>query len=452
MKDLTQGSVSGHLLQMAAFLAAGMIVQTLYLLVDLYFVAGLGKEAIAGVSAARNAMFIVFALTQVLGVGTVTLISHAAGRKDQADANLVFNQSVLLSAICTVLVLLVGYAASDSYVRMISADATTAAAGTTFLHWYLPGLALQFAMVAVGSALRGTGIVKPTMLVQSLTVMLNIVLAPVLIAGWGTGRPLGVLGAALASSLSIGVGVLFLILYFTRLEKYVSFNPAQWGPHFATCRRMVNIGLPAGGEFMLMFVIVAVIYGAIRQFGAQAQAGVGIGLSVSQSIFLPAMAVAFAVSPIAGQNFGAKLGDRVRATFRSAALIGTIIMAGLTLLCQLRPDLLIRGFSSDPRVIDVGATYLRITSWNYVGNGIIFTCSGMFQALGNTWPALVSSAGRILTFVLPALWLANQPWVKIEHFWYLSVATITLQAILSFLLLRDQMRRRLAFAAPGSAA
>ena len=446
MQDLTQGSIGRHLVQMAAFIAAGMLVQTLYILIDLYFVSGLGKEAIAGVGAAGNAMFIVLALTQVLAVGTVTLISHAAGRKDQPDANLAFNQSMLLSALVGICVLVAGYALANAYVASISADAATTAAGETYLRWYLPGLALQFAMVGMGSALRGTGIVKPTMLVQSLTVIVNIILAPILIAGWGTGHPLGVLGAGLASSLSITVGVVVLIGYFARLEHYVAFKASEWRPNFAIWRRLLNIGLPAGGEFLLMFLIMTVIYASVRQFGADAQAGVGIGLRVAQSIFLPAMAVAFAVSPIAGQNFGARHADRVHETFRSALLIGTIIMVALTALCQLSPGALIRPFSRDPAVIAVGAQYLHIVSWNFVCNGIIFTCSGLFQGLGNTWPALLSSGLRILTFVVPVIWLAQQPWVRIEQFWYVSVASITLQAVTSWLLVRGEMRRRLVFA------
>lgn len=439
-------------MQMAAFIAAGMLVQTLYILIDLYFVSRIGKEALAGVGAAGNAMFIVLALTQVLSIGTVTLIAQAVGRKDQADANLVFNQSMLLSAICGVVVLAGGYLLTNSYLSSISADAATTAAGETFLHWYLPGLALQFAIVGMGSALRGTGIVKPTMIVQSLTVMLNIVLAPILIAGWGTGHPLGVMGTALASTISIAVGVLILIVYFARLEHYVAFNASQWSPHPATWKRLLNIGLPAGGEFVLMFIIITVIYGAVRQFGAEAQAGVTIGFRAIQSIFLPAMAVAFAVSPIAGQNFGAKLAGRVRETFRSALLMGTVVMAALTLLCQLSPQFLVRLFSTDPAVVAVGAVYLQIASFNFVCNGVIFTCSALFQGLGNTWPALMSSGMRILTFVVPALWLARQPWIKIEDFWYLSVTSITLQAIVSYLLLRREMRRRLSFPPVAAAA
>src|SRR5713226_3889711 len=99
MKDLTQGSVTRHLLHMSAFLAGSMVVQTLYLLADLYWVGRLGKEAIAAVGVAGNITMIVLALTQMLGVGTTTLISQAAGRKDQTQAELVFNQSFVMSLI-----------------------------------------------------------------------------------------------------------------------------------------------------------------------------------------------------------------------------------------------------------------------------------------------------------------------------------------------------------------
>lgn len=100
MQDLTQGSIPRHVLTMAAPIAAGMLLQTLYYVVDLWFVAQLGDAPIAGVSATSPVMFVVFALTQILGVGTVALMSHAVGRKDRADANHVFNQSVALAAPC----------------------------------------------------------------------------------------------------------------------------------------------------------------------------------------------------------------------------------------------------------------------------------------------------------------------------------------------------------------
>ena len=443
MKDLTQGPIHRHILTMAMPMAIGMLVQTLYYLVDLYFVSKIGDAAIAGVGAAGTVTFIVLGLTQMLGVGTVALIAHAVGRKDQPDANLIFNQSLILSAACALLTLVAGYGITGAYMRSIGADPQTTANGIAYLYWYTPGLALQFAAVAMGSALRGTGIVKPTMIVQMLTVLLNIILAPILIAGWGTGHPLGVAGAGLASSLSIAAGVVLLAFYFTRLEKYVSFHGEQWRPRFDTWKRMLKIGFPAGAEFMLMFVFLGVIYGIIRDFGTAAQAGFSVGSRAMQAIFLPAMAIAFATAPIAGQNFGAKQPARVRETFVAAALMSSALMLLLTLMCQWRPEWFIRFFTTDAAVIAAGALYLRIISWNFVASGLVFTCSGMFQAMGNTWPSLISTGSRLLTFILPAIWLSRQPNFRIEQVWHLSVITVALQAITSLVLVRMQLRSRL---------
>jgi len=447
MKDLTQGSITRLLIGLAVPIAIGMLFQTLYFLVDLYFVSRLGDAAIAGVSSAGTAGFVILALTQMLGVGTVALVAQAAGAKDQAQANLVFNQSVLLSALCGAATLIAGILVTGPYLRAVSADEATARAGIAYLYAYTPGLALQFAVVALGSALRGTGIVRPTMLVQMLTVVVNIVLAPVLIAGWGTQRPLGTAGAGLASSLAIGVGVLLLWIYFVRLEHYVGLSSKLWRPQWATIRRILNIGLPAGGEFFMMFVILGVIYWVIRGFGPAAQAGFGIGGRMMQALFLPVMALAFGATPLAGQNFGARHYERVRATFWHAAILSSVLMLGLTLVCQLRPQLFIQGFSRQPDVVAVGAEYLRIISWNFVATGLIFTCSGLFQALGNTWPSLLSSASRLLTFALPAFWLSTRPGFTLTQVWHLSVATVALQALTSLWLLRREFRRKLRSAA-----
>ncbi|HUO78834.1 MAG TPA: MATE family efflux transporter [Steroidobacteraceae bacterium] len=447
MKDLTQGPISGHLIAMAIPMAIGMLVQTAYLMIDLYFVARIGPAAIAGVSTAGTVMFAIMALTQMLGVGTVALIAHAVGARDQPRANLIFNQSLVLAAACAAISLLAGYGLVTPYLHTLAADAATVAAGTSYLVWFMPGLSLQFALIAMSSALRGTGIVQPTMVVQLVTVLLNCVLAPVLIGGIGTGRPLGVAGAGLASTLSVVAGVAILTLYFVRLEKYVAFHREQWRPRLATWLEILNIGLPAGGEFALMFVYMSVILYAIAPFGAAAQAGFGIGTRIMQAVFLPVMAISFAVAPVAGQNFGARNAERVRRTFRDAAGMGAALMLLVAVGCWLAAPTLVGLFGREPAVLEVGATFLRFVCWNFVVSGLIFTCSGLFQALGNTWPAVLSSATRLVTFALPVLWLAHRPGFRLESVWYLSVATVWLQALLSTWLVRRQMERRLKFAA-----
>ena len=448
MKDLTEKSVGGHILQMAVPIAAGMFFQTAYFLIDLYFVAHLGDAALAGVGAAGNVSFLVFSLTQVLGVGTVALISHAVGRKDRDDATLVFNQSLVLSATCAAITVAFGYSLASPYMHTLGSDAATAAAGIRYLYWFLPSLALQFALVVMGSALRGTGIVQPTIIVQVLTVILNAVLAPILIAGWLTGYPLGVAGAGLASSLAVAVGVALLAVYFHRLEKYVAFDRTAWRPQLATWGRLLRIGLPAGGEFALMFVFMAVMYWLIRRFGQDTQAGYGVGMRIMQSMFLPAMAVSFATAPIVGQNYAAGKYERVREAFRLATYAGVVIMILLTALCQWRSAWVVHAFTTEPTAMAVGADFLRVVSWNFVASGFVFTCSALFQGLGNTVPSVVSSAARILSFLGLAFWLIARPQFQLVQLWYVSVASMTLQALVSGWLVRQQFRSRLRMHAP----
>jgi putative MATE family efflux protein len=345
----------------------------------------------------------------------------------------------VLSVICAVITLLLGYAFSKPYLALITADDASLSEGLIFLFWFLPGMALQFPMMAMSSSLRATGIVKPAMMIQVLTLLLNIILAPMLIAGWGPGPTLGVLGAGLASSISITVGIVLLTLYFFKLEQYVSFERSLWRPRFDIWRKIFDIGLPAGGEMAILFLYFSIVYWLIQDFGSPAQAGFSIGGRIMQSIFMPAMAIAFAIGPIIGQNFGACLGDRVRHTFNKGILLSTIIMVLITAILQLRPELLVTFFTDDEEVLAVGATFLKLISLNFIAQGIVFTCSGVFQGLGNTRPALLSSVVRLGIFIPIAVYLKYQPGFTIEQVWYVSIFSVTVQGIVSYILVRKEL-------------
>jgi Na+-driven multidrug efflux pump len=206
---------------------------------------------------------------------------------------------------------------------------------------------------------------------------------------------------------------------------------------------MLGIGLPAGGEFLLMSVYATVIYAVIRTFGAETQAGFSVGMRVLQTGFMPGLAVAFSISPIAAQNFGAGNFQRVRDTLRAGLIWVSAIMIGFMLVCHNIPGALIAPFSTDAKVVAVGAEMLGILSFNFLASGVILAASGMFQALGNTVPSLLASATRIALFAIPAFWLARMPGFQLAQLWWLSVASVILQMIAALLLLRREFKRRL---------
>jgi putative MATE family efflux protein len=448
MQDLTTGSLSRHLLKTTSFMLVSMVFQTLYILIDLYWVGRLGTDAVAAVAVSGNLMFVVLGATQMLGVGTTALVAHAVGRKDRDRAVLIFNQSQALATVVGLFFFGATMALRTEYATRLSADAETAALAADYLLWFIPAMALQFGLVAMSAALRGTGNFKPGMVVQTATVILNIVLAPILIFGWGTGAAFGVAGAAIATFIAIVAGTIWLALYFVPADAYLKFHVAQLTPRFGLWQDMLKIGLPAGAEFALMAVYLVIVYAVSRPFGAAAQAGFGIGMRIIQACFLPVVALGFAVAPVAGQNFGAGRAERVRATFYVAAGMAASAMIVFAVAVHVAGSAMVRFFSSDPAVIAVGDEYLRIVSWSFAASGIIFVSSSMFQAMGNTMPSLISSFTRVVVVSIPVLLLSQTPGFQLWWVWYVSVSTVVLQLALNLLLLRREFRVRLAFPGP----
>jgi Na+-driven multidrug efflux pump len=235
----------------------------------------------------------------------------------------------------------------------------------------------------------------------------------------------------------------WLAVYFLANKSVLRFILHEWKPRFALWRRMLAIGLPAGFEFVMTAVYLIIVYTITRPFGAAAQAGFGIGMRVIQAGFMPVVALGFSVAPVAGQNFGARLPERVKATFKDAALMAGVVMLLFAIVCHIVPRQLVGIFSDDPAVLDVGAEYLRIISYNYIAAGLIFVASSMFQAMGNTMPSLISSAARISLVALALAFLSRLPDFQLVWIWYVSVAATLVQLALSMLLLRHEFGRKL---------
>ena len=444
MQDLTTGSLTGHLLKTTSFMLVSMVFQALYVLVDLFWVGRLGTDAVAAVGISANLSFVVLAISQMLGVGTTTVVSHAAGRKEHVQATYLFNQSQVLSMGAGVIFLAVAMPFRTSYAAALSADATMQRLTEEYLLWFIPAMALQFAIVAMGAALRGTGNFKPGMIVQTASVFVNIVLAPLLIFGWGPFPAMGISGAAVATFVAVVVGVIWISFYFVDRDAYLRFHCSDWKPEFRVWGQMLKIGLPAGVEFGLMGVYMVVVYAISRRFGAAAQAGFGVGFRLVQSVFLPIVALGFAVAPVAGQNFGAKQGDRVRAVFKTAASIAAAFMLPAGIGVYLAAPQLIGIFSSDPEVLQVGVDYLHIVTLNFVASGITFVSASMFQGMGNTLPSLATSFLRIIVGIAPAVVLSGRPEFALTWIWWFTVVSTTLQMALNLVLLQREFRIKLA--------
>lgn len=441
--DLTVGPVRQHLVRMGLFMLVAMLVQTAYSIIDIYWVSRLGREAVAAVAIGTNLMMAVLALTQVLSVGTVSQVSRAAGARDKALVATLFNQSQMFGAVLGLVFAGAAWLIRIPYCSRQAGDPVTAQLAADFLLWFVPALFLQFPMMGLGAALRGVGDMRTVAVTQAGTIGLNIVLAPFLIFGWGTGHAYGVAGAAMATLLSMLIGVTAMLVVVYRRGTYFDTARGSWAPQLPIWGRILKTGLPSGMEFGVMALYFGFILAVIRPFGAGAQAAFGIGMRVMQIGMLPAIALAFAGSAVAGQNYGAKLPARVRECHRASTIIAVTTCTVLMLPMLLFPTQIMRLFSDDPSVLDYGTDFLRMLPWNLVASAFIFPCFSIFNGFGNTVPSLIASASRIGFIIVAVSWLATLPDFRIHEVWQLSIVGTILQAVLNLWFVRRAFRKHL---------
>ncbi|AOT09293.1 MATE family efflux transporter [Pseudoalteromonas luteoviolacea] len=443
MNDLTQGAIGKHLVSMSLPIMIGMLVHTCNFLVELYFVGQLGSAALAGVSSVGVLVFFVMALTQIQNIGIGTLVSHAVGRKDVKQANLLFHQGLFTAFASVVVLALIAVSVGPLYFTLIAPNTETLIASLSYFYWFLPALMCQFPITVIVATLRGAGVVKQPMMISIMAVLINMLLSPVLITGVGLGIPLGLIGAALASSIAMLFSGLVLCWYFSRRQDYFYFSFIECCPKVDVIRQIVRVGIPAGGELLLTFVYMSVTYWALRNFDPSAQAGFGVGVRVMQALFLPAMAVTLAGPAIAGQNFASGHTQRVYNTYRQMAWMTFSLMLVLSAVCFVNAETLTASFSDSKEVIAVATVFLSFVCFNFIPAGYVLVVSAMFKALGNVWPAFFSTAIRLCLFSIPVISLSTQSTVHIETIWLISAGSVYAQAAISFILIRREFAQKL---------
>ena len=221
--------------------------------------------------------------------------------------SLIFNQSQVLSLVVGVLFLVVAMAIRVPYANLLAADAVTAKLAADYLLWFVPAMALQFGLIAmgVGPARHRQLQARDDRADRDRDPQHRARAGVHLRMGHGRAR-MGVAGAALATLIAIVIGVVWMTTYFLSAQVVSALLGGDWSPRPKLWADMLKIGLPAGAEFALMAVYLMLVYVVSRPFGAAAQAGFGIGMRILQACFLPVVALGFAVGPVAGQNFGAR--------------------------------------------------------------------------------------------------------------------------------------------------
>lgn len=438
--DLTEGPILKTLIRLAVPVTIAMVMFTVYLMVDLYFVGRLGPDAVAALSIAGNAFFIHLGFSTVLGTGGMALIAQAFGRKDYEYAATVFKQSILLALIVGVIEAATGLMIAPAYIKYFGGSGKSLEWGIQYFQIFVISFLFMILLYTIGNCYRGMGNTKTPMIIMLQANLLNILLDPILIFGWLGLPALGVRGAALASVIS-QIYALAIYGYFIFIKGSHIDLKGKWQLRFSIIRKCLFIGIPSGMNHFLLAANLLITFRVISVYGTAALASIGIGFRILQAIYIPVIAVASAMAAIVGQNFGANKYDRISGTFARAWMVSIMFMLFWTAICQAFPAYLIGIFSNDPAVIRFGIGYLKVFSLGFVMVGTIMVFNAVFQGLGKTYPSLIGAvldnslfAGLVFTLPMYFSW-------GIQSIWWIKLTTVIIEMALVAVWLKGELQR-----------
>lgn len=403
--DMTSGSVQRKLLLLAWPVMLAHLLQTLYNLVDAFWLGKLGRQALTAPTITMHVVFIGFALAMGLGAAGTTLVSQykGAGREDRAAS--VGGQLLTLLVGIGLVLGVAGFFLTPHILRMLQTPPDAWSMTYSYMRWIWSGIPLLFAFTVYQGVSTGLGDTMGPMQVTLVSVVLNLILDPLMIFGIGPFPAMGVAGAAIATVFSRGVAAVIGIARLIRGRNGFRIGISHMKPERSTVGKILRIGLPVGLGQMGTSLGFTVMIGIVNSFGSAVTAAFGVGNRIIHMAMVPAMGLSQANATAVGQNLGA--GDQARAekSVHSALIIIGAILLPVTASMFFFGGDISRAFVDDPTVVELGRTMFRITTPSVFVFGFLMVILGSFQGAGHTMPVMVLNMTRLWGLRVPGAYL-----------------------------------------------
>ena len=380
--DLTTGSMASHFRALAIPAAFGMLFATLYNVVDVYWAGRLSTDAQAGLAIGFQAFFILMAVGFGLSSALSALVSNAKGSKDAEQTQTFIAQGLIYGVIATVVLMIVGWFLGPILITLVSEPGAYRDAALGYFHWLIFALPGFFLAYGGNGILQAHGDSRSMQRALTVAFFVNIGLNPLLMFGidgvWGG---MGFNGIAVATIVSQTAVMVFIVSRILKLDAMQSVTRASFRPIHDIFAQITTQLIPASSAMMVMFVSGFVVQFALKEFGGAAVAAYGVALRIEQILLLPVLGMTGALLPIAGQNFGAKDFDRVRAALRFCWMTGFAMAVVATPVLLFAGGWAISLFSDDPEVIRIGSSYLRVDAFLFPIYMMLFSINSLLQAL-----------------------------------------------------------------------
>jgi len=414
---------------MAMPIIAGMMVQTLFNVVDIMFIGWLGSDEVTAVAFVSPLFFIIIGLGVGIGTGTTATIAQYIGQKDKQNAEKTASQTILIGFLSTIFLTALGVIYGEVLLSILGAEGEILSIAYSYLRILTFGLGLVIFSMFFRAILAGEGETKIPMIIGLIGTILNLILDPILIFTFDY----GVRGAAFATIISqVAMIVSYLFIIFVKKSTYISFNIRNLSLDNYIISKIFQIGIPSSLSMLIISFGQVVMNKILVNYSTEAVAAYQIVFRLDMLLFMPILGIAISLTTIVGMFYGAKEYKKLLSVVNYGINRAVIITTISVILFFILAKNILPIFSSNLMVVDIGVTYLKVIILAYPAVGISVICSRVCQALGQGVPLLITTTTRVLILTAPLSYYFYYIGKPLEWVWYSQVFAILIAAIISY--------------------
>jgi len=435
-QDFTEGSIGRAVMLLAIPMVLEMAMESLFAVVDVFFVAKLGADAVAAVGLTESLITVIYAIAIGISMSTTAMVARRIGEKDAAGASVAAVQAIGLGILVSAPFSLLGIFLAPKLLELLGASPGVVNIGSGFTMHLLAGNAIIQLIFIINAVFRGTGDAVYAMRALWIANFFDIILDPCLIFGWGPFPEMGVTGGAVATNIGRGIGVLYQLSVLWRGKSRIKINREQLRLNFEVMLRLLRVSIGGILQFLVATASWLLLVRIVAIFGSAALAGYTIALRIIVFAILPSWGLGGAAATLVGQNLGAQKPERAERSVWICGFVNMVFLGVVTVIFVVFAKPLVMLFTQDPAVIPFGVDCLR-----YVSYGYIFYAYGMvivqaFNGAGDTMTPTIINLFCYWLFQIPlayalAMFLGmNAPGVFLAI--TISESTIAVVSVLVF--------------------
>jgi len=403
-QDFTEGSINRAIVLLAVPMVLEMIMESLFGIVDVFWVAHLGADAITTVGLTETCLTVVFVIALGLSMGATAMVARRIGEKDEAAAGLVAVQAIVVGLVVSAITAAVGYFYAADLLRLMGATENVVKLGTGYTRMIFGGSATIFLLFLINAVFRGAGDAAVAMRVLWLANIVNICLNPCLIFGVGPFPRLGVAGSAVGTTIGRGIGVLFQLWILTFGRGRFVIHAAQVRLDFAVMLRMVRLSLSAIFQYLVQMASWIGVVRIIASFGSAAAAANTLAIKIIIFAILPSWGMSNAAATLVGQNLGAGKPERAELSVWRTGFYNMLFLGVVGLIFMTFAERIIALFTTDPAVVPIAVSGLRLLACGNISYAYGMVVTAAFNGAGDTFTPTVLNLACFWVCQIPLAW------------------------------------------------